>query len=88
VAVGTAGAGAGVAGVLPADHFDPAGAVEQIRACLSGAAANPPRPAANPVETFTAEAAKLLRILRRVSAGGVLQATLDADPTAAVTGLM
>jgi hypothetical protein len=69
-----------VVGILPADHFDPVEAVEQIRAYLSGAAANPPRPAANPVETFTAEAAKLLRVLHRVSAGGVLQAALDADP--------
>jgi hypothetical protein len=69
----------GVVGILPADHFDHAEAVKQIHAYLAGAA-SPPRAAANPVETFTAEAAKLLRVLHRVSARGVLQAALDADP--------
>jgi hypothetical protein len=67
-----------VVGVLPADHFDPASAVDQIRAFLAGTIAS--APAADPVETFTTQAARLLRVLHRVSAGGVLQAAMDADP--------
>ena len=70
----------GVVGILPGGRFDPAEAAEQIRAYLAGTIASSPPPAANPVEMFTAEAAKLLRVLHRVSAGGVLQAALDADP--------
>jgi hypothetical protein len=68
-------------GVLPAGRFDPAEAIGQIRAYLAGYPGDQPSPAANPVETFAAEAAKLLRVLHRVSAKGVLQAAaLDADP--------
>jgi hypothetical protein len=68
-------------GVLPAGRFDPAEAVGQIRAYLAGYPGDQPSPVANPVETFAAEAAKLLRVLHRVSAKGVLQAAaLDADP--------
>lgn len=69
----------GAVSILPADRFDPAEAIGQIRAYLTGNPGNQPR-AANPVETFATEAAKLLRVLHRVSAGGVLQAALDADP--------
>ena len=70
----------GAVSILPADHFDPAEAIGQIRAYLAGNPGNQPRAAANPVETFATEAAKLLRVLHRVSARGVLQAALDADP--------
>ena len=73
-----------VVGILPAGHFDPASAVEQIRAYLAGgdAVAGTSRPAANPVEAFTHEALKLLRVLHRVTDRGTLQAALDADPEA------
>ena len=70
----------GAVSILPADHFDPAEAIGQIRAYLTGNPGNQPRAAANPVEAFATEAAKLLRVLHRVSARGVLQAALDADP--------
>jgi hypothetical protein len=70
----------GTVSILPADRFDPAEAIGQIRAYLTGNPGSQPRAAANPVETFATEAAKLLRVLHRVSAGGVLQAALDADP--------
>jgi len=70
----------GVVGILPADHFDPAEAAEQIRAYLAGASVAPSRPAADPVGTVTAESAKILRALHRVSVAGVLRAALDADP--------
>ena len=70
----------GAVRILPAGRFDPAEAIGQIRAYLAGNPGNQPRPAANPVETFATEAAKLLRVLHRVSARGVLQAALDADP--------
>jgi hypothetical protein len=69
----------GTVSILPADHFDPAEAIGQIRAYLTGNPGNQLR-TANPVETFATEAAKLLRVLHRVSARGVLQAALDADP--------
>jgi hypothetical protein len=70
----------GAVSILPPGRFDPAEATEQIRAYLTGNPGNQPRAAANPVETFATEAAKLLRVLHRVSARGVLQAALDADP--------
>jgi hypothetical protein len=72
----------GVVDILPADHFDPAEAVEQIRAyLLSGVpAASASAPPADPVETFTAETAKLLRGLHRVE--GTIKAALNADPDA------
>jgi hypothetical protein len=70
----------GAVSILPAGRFDPAEAIGQIRAYLAGNPGNQPRPAANPVETFATEAAKLLRVLHRVSARGVLQAALAADP--------
>ena len=73
-----------VIGILPAGHFDPATAAGQIRAYLAGedTAAGTPRPAADPVEAFTHEASKLLRVLHRVTDHGTLQAALDADPEA------
>ena len=70
----------GAVSILPTGRFDPAEATGQIRAYLSGNPGNQARPGANPVETFATEAAKLLRVLHRVSARGVLQAALDADP--------
>jgi len=70
----------GAVSILPPGRFDPAEAIGQIRAYLTGNPGNQPRAAANPVETFATEAAKLLRVLHRVSARGVLQAALDADP--------
>lgn len=69
-----------VIGVLPADRFDPAEAAEQIRAYLAGTLPAASPPAVNPVDTFTTQAARMLQVLHRVSAGGVLQAALDADP--------
>ena len=70
----------GVVGVLPDGPFDPAEAADQIRAYLAGGPAGPPRPAADPVGAFAAESAKILRVLKRVSARGMLQAAVDADP--------
>lgn len=72
----------GVVGILPADRFDPAEAAEQIRAYLAGAPVAPGRSAADPVGTVTAESAKILRALHRVSSARVLRAALDADPDA------
>jgi hypothetical protein len=70
-----------VVGVLAAGRFDPAEAAGQIRAYLARGDAPAASPtASNPVETFTAQAARLVQVLHRVSAGGVLQAALDADP--------
>ncbi len=69
----------GVVGILPDDRFDPAEAAEQIRAYLAGAPVAPNRPA-DPVGTVTAESAKILRALHRVSSARVLRAALDADP--------
>jgi hypothetical protein len=71
----------GAVGILPADHFDPAEAAEQIRAYLADGQP-PPQPAANPVEAFTAEASKLLRVLHRVADRGTLKAAVDQDPEA------
>ncbi len=73
----------GAVSILPADHFDAAEAAEQIRAYLTGnSPGQQPQPAANPVETFTAEAAKLLRVLHRVADRGVLKAAVHQDPGA------
>lgn len=71
----------GVVGVLPADRFDPDEAVAQIRAYLAGQLP-PPAPDANPVEAFTAEAAKLMRSLHRVADRGTFKAAAHADPEA------
>ena len=70
----------GAVSILPADHFDPAEAADQIRAYLAGAP-QPPQPA-NTVETFKAEAAKLLRVLHRVADRGTLKAAAHEDPDA------
>jgi len=70
-----------VVGVLPSDHFNPAEAVRQIQAYLAGTANSQPPPA-NPVETFTTEAARLLRVLHRVAAGNTIRAARNADPEA------
>jgi hypothetical protein len=63
----------GVVGILPEDRFDPAEAAEQIRAYLAGAPVAPARPAADPVGRVSAESAKIVKALHRVSAA-------DADP--------
>jgi len=70
----------GAVSILPADHFDPAEAAEQIRAYLAGGSAGHQHSAPNPVETFTAEAAKLLRVLHRVADRGTLKAAAHEDP--------
>ncbi len=70
-----------VVGILPADHFDQAEAVRQIRAYLAGETASQPTPA-DPVEAFTAETARLLRVLQRVASGNVIRAACSANPDA------
>lgn len=72
----------GAVSVLPADHFDPAEAADQIRAYLTGTLGPPSQPAASPVETWTAEASKLLRVLHRVANPGTLKAAAHQDPGA------
>jgi hypothetical protein len=72
----------GAVSILPADHFDPTEAASQIRAYLAGALGQPPQPAASPVETWTAEATKLLRVLHRVANPGTLKAAAHQDPGA------
>jgi hypothetical protein len=69
-----------VVGILPADQFDPAEAVEQICAYLAGNLHHQPRHNASPVETFTAQAEKMLRTLQRAASRGTLQAAAHADP--------
>jgi hypothetical protein len=70
-----------VVGILPADHFDQAEAVRQIRAYLAGDAVSQPPPA-DPVQTFTAETTRLLRVLQRVAAGNAIRAARSANPDA------
>ena len=70
-----------VVGILPAGHFDRAEAVRQIRAYLAGEATSEARPA-DPVETFTAETARLLKVLQRVASSDVIRAARSADPGA------
>jgi hypothetical protein len=70
----------GAVSILPGGHFDPAEAAQQIRAYLAGGEAAHQPPAPNPVETFTAEAARLLRVLHRVADRGTLKAAAHEDP--------
>jgi hypothetical protein len=68
-----------VVGILPADHFDQADAIRQIRAYLAGEPASQ-APPADPVATFTAETTRLLRVLQRVAAGNAIRAARSANP--------
>jgi len=76
----TAGVLHQVVGILPAGHFDPAEAVEQICAYLTGNLDRRPRHDASAVEAFTAQAQKMLRTLQRAASRGTLQAAAHADP--------
>ncbi|MGH3198277.1 MAG: hypothetical protein ACRDOH_13510 [Streptosporangiaceae bacterium] len=76
----TAGVLHEVVGILPADHFDPAEAVEQICAYLAGNLNHQSRHNASPVEAFTTQAEKMLRTLQRAASRGTLQAAAHADP--------
>jgi hypothetical protein len=70
-----------VVAILPLDHFDPAGAVEQIRAYLAGDIPARLAPsAADPVEAFTSETAKLAKILHRFAGGNVIREARTANP--------
>jgi hypothetical protein len=69
-----------VVGILPADYFDRDEAVAQIRAYLAGDRTPPGRPPADPVQAFTADAAKLVSDLHRVAAGNAFNAARTADP--------
>ncbi len=68
--------------LLPADHFDAAEAADQVRAYLASAPgrARPTEP--DPVATFTAETAKLLKVLHRVANPGTLKAVAREKPDA------
>jgi hypothetical protein len=72
----------GAVSILPDDHFDPAEAAEQIRAYLAGTYTTVPPPARSPVEAFTSDAARMLQVLRRVTARGTLTAAVRDDPEA------
>ncbi|HEY3958666.1 MAG TPA: hypothetical protein VGM53_35335 [Streptosporangiaceae bacterium] len=72
----------GAVDVLPADHFDPTEAAEQIRAYLTSGLPAAHRAVPDPVESFTAEATRLLRQLHRVAAGRAVRAAANADPGA------
>jgi hypothetical protein len=72
----------GAVSVLAVGRFDEAEAVAQIRAYLAGTLVSPAAPASDPVEAFTAEAGKLLRVLHRVADRGTLRAAADQDPGA------
>ncbi len=69
-----------VVGILPADHFDPAEAVRQIKAYLSGDRTAPLPPAADPVRLFSVQADKTISKLEQVAAADVLEAARAADP--------
>jgi len=70
----------GAVSILPAGRFDPDEAVAQIRAYLAGHPGGQPRHNASAVETFTAQAEKMLRTLQRAASRGTLQAAAHADP--------
>jgi hypothetical protein len=54
-----------VVGQLPADHFDQAEAVSQIRAYLAGGKELGPDSPADPAQAFAAESGRLVKRLRR-----------------------
>jgi hypothetical protein len=70
-----------VVGILLAGHFDQAEAIRQIRGYLAGEATSTPVPT-DPVETFTAETARLLKVLQRVASSDAIKAARSADPGA------
>jgi hypothetical protein len=70
----------GAVSILPPGRFDPAEATEQIRAYLTGNPGSQARHNASAVETFTAQAEKMLRTLQRAASRGTLQAAAHADP--------
>jgi hypothetical protein len=69
-----------VVNVLPAGHFDAAGAVSQIRACVAGTRVKTAEPLPEPLRAFTAATSKLLQSLRRVADPGTLRAVAGEDP--------
>lgn len=70
----------GAVSILPPGRFNPAEATGQIRAYLTGNPGNQARHNASAVETFTAQAEKMLRTLQRAASRGTLQAAAHADP--------
>jgi hypothetical protein len=79
-----------VVGILPADYFDPAEAVTQIRAYLAGEKEPRPLPPGDPVQAFTAESDRLVKDLHRFAASAAIRAARSADPEAvrqAVAGI-
>lgn len=72
----------GAVSILPADRFDAAEAAAQIRAYLAGELTAPSANAPDPVEAFTAEAGKLLRVLHQAADRGTFRAAADQDPGA------
>jgi hypothetical protein len=71
-----------IVGILPAGRFDPDEAIRQIRAYLEGGPASQPPPQADPVEAFTTQSARLLKVLHRVAAGNVIREARSANPDA------
>jgi hypothetical protein len=71
-----------VVGIIPADHFDPAEAVNQIRAYLAGEHSPPELPPADPVRAFTAESGKFVRNLHRFATSEAIKAARTANPDA------
>jgi hypothetical protein len=69
-----------VVAILPADYFDPAEAVAQIRAYLAGEKQE--APPADPVQALTAQSDKLVRGLHRFAASATIKAARNADPDA------
>jgi hypothetical protein len=66
--------------VLPPGRFDPAEAVAQIRAYLAGTLTSPDPLAPDPVATFAAQAARMLRVLHKAADLGALRAAASQDP--------
>jgi hypothetical protein len=71
-----------VVGILPADYFDPAEAVSQIRAYLAGDHLLPQPPTADPVRAFTSESGRFVRNLHRFATSEAIKAVRAADPGA------
>lgn len=71
-----------VVGILPADYFDPAEAVGQIRAYLAGDHAPSQPPPADPVQAFTSESGRFVRNLHRFATSEAIKAARAADPGA------
>jgi hypothetical protein len=71
-----------VIGVLPADHFDPAEAVSQIRAYLAGDHVSPQPLPADPVRVFTSESGRFVRNLHRFATSEAIKTARAADPGA------